>query len=104
MWLDLLRYQVAQRGLGPVAADLAYSKTALSLVLNGKYDSDTSRIEKAVMDTYGTIACPFEERHLPAADCHFWRQCDHPTSSPWAQHHWAACQTCVHNPKPKEPQ
>lgn len=103
MWLELLRDQVSQRGpggLGAVAAELGYSKSALSLVLNGKYDSSTARIEAAVLRTFGSIRCPFEERDLSAADCRFWRQCDRPTSSPWAQHHWAACQTCSHNHSP----
>jgi len=60
MWLELLRDQVSQRGpggLGAVAAELGYSKSALSLVLNGKYDSSTARIEAAVLRT-------FEERDL----------------------------------------
>lgn len=103
MWLDLLRDQVSQRGLGAVAAELGYSKAALSLVLNGKYDSSTARIEAAVLRAFGSIQCPFEERAISAADCRFWRQCDCPTSSAWAQHHWTACQACTthsHRGKP----
>lgn len=100
MWLDLLRDQVFQRGLGTVAAELSYSKSTLSLLLNGKYDANPRRIEAAVVQTYGSIHCPFEEREISSADCRFWRQCDRPTTSPWAQHHWAACQTCPHNPTP----
>lgn len=102
MWLDLLKHQVAQRGLGAVATELDYSKTALSLVLNHKYDASTTRIEKQVLNHYGTIPCPFEERDLTAADCRFWRTCDGPTSSHWALRHWEACQTCPHNPNKKE--
>lgn len=101
MWLDLLRDQVTQRGLGAVAVELDYSKAAISLVLNHKYDSNTARIEAAVMKTFGSIRCPFEERDLSAADCRYWRQCDRPTSSLWAQHHWTACQTCSHNTSPQ---
>jgi hypothetical protein len=85
-----------------VAAELGYSKSALSLVLNHKYDCSTTRIEAAVLRAYGHIHCPFEARDLSAADCRYWRQCDRPTSSPWAEHHWSACQTCPHNPHPQE--
>jgi hypothetical protein len=106
MWLEILRDQVAKRnpgGLGLVAAELGYSKSALSLVLNHKYDSSTARIEEAVLRTYGHIDCPFEARNLSAADCRFWREHDHPTSSSWAQAHWNACLECPHNPATQEP-
>lgn len=101
MWLDLLRDQVASRGLGPVALTLGYSKTALSLVLNGKYSSDTRRIEEAVLRAYGTVHCPFEGRDLTEADCRYWRTSDPHTTSPWATSHWCACRTCTHNPSPE---
>ena len=106
MWLDLLRDQAAQRGLGAVSLEVGYSKAALSLVLNGKYDSSTRRIETAVLRAYGALRCPFEERDLSAADCRFWRTCDRPSSSDWALRHWDACRSCPHNPStpiPTEP-
>lgn len=105
MWRELLRDQVSQRGrggLGAVAAELGYSKAAISLVLNDKYNSRTNRIEAAVLKAYGSIPCPFEARDLSAADCRFWRTCDRPTTSPWSLSHWSACQTCPHNPATQE--
>lgn len=103
MWLDLLRDQVDRRGLGPVSQDLGYSKAAVSLVLNGKYDSNPRRIEAAVLKAYGSLQCPFEGRELTAADCRFWRTCDRPTTSTWALQHWDACRTCPHHTPSPEP-
>ncbi|WLT30757.1 hypothetical protein [Geothrix sp. PMB-07] len=101
MWLEILRAQVAARGLGAVAKGIDYSKTTISLVLNGKYNSDTSHLETAVLKAYGTVLCPFEERSLSASDCQNWQSSEAPTSSAWSLRHWAACQSCIHNTNPK---
>lgn len=102
MWRSLLASQVEARGLRAVAADLNYSHATLSLVLNGKYDSDTHHIEDAVLATFGNVPCAFEGRELEARACITWCQRGVPTSSAWALRHWAACQVCPHNLNPKE--
>lgn len=102
MWRSLLAAQVAAHGLRPTAASLGYSRTTLSLVLNGKYDADTRRLEERVLAVFGTIPCPFEARDLDAHDCSAWCRRIVPTSSAWALRHWAACQTCPHNVTEKE--
>jgi len=102
MWLEILHAQVKARGLGSVATDLDYSKATLSLVLNGKYSSDTTRLEAAVLATFGTINCPFEDISITAEVCKSWQSRDLPTSSAWSIRHWAACQACPHNTSLKE--
>lgn len=104
MWRELLAAQVHARSLRAVAADLGYSHATLSLVLSGKYDADTRRIEEAVLAIFGTVACPFEGRDLKARECASWCARGIPTSSAWSVRHWAACKTCPHNlTQEKEP-
>jgi hypothetical protein len=43
-WLEILRTAVAQRGQKPVAAELGYSRTTISLVLAGKYAGKTDAV------------------------------------------------------------
>jgi len=88
--------------LGAVAADLNYSRATLCLVLSGKYDADTHRVEEAVMEAFGAISCPFEGREIESHACRAWCDRTVPTSSAWALRHWATCQSCVHNLKPSE--
>ena len=102
MWRNLLTSQVEAHGLRAVAEHLGYSRTTLSLVLNGKYNADTRRIEERVLAVFGTVSCPFEDRDLEAAACSAWCRRIVPTSSAWALRHWAACRTCPYNPTPKE--
>lgn len=103
MWLEILRNQVKDRGLGAVAADLNYSKATLSLVLNHKYTSDTTHLESAVLVTFGTVACPFEGVDISADACRSWQTREVPTSSAWSLRHWSACQACPHNSATQEP-
>lgn len=102
MWSDLLRAQVKARGLGPVARELNYSKTTLSLACNGKYLRDTQRLEAAVLRAYGTVSCPFEDREIEITTCRLWRERDANASSTWELRHWSACQRCTHNPQAKD--
>lgn len=53
-WLDLLRQQVKQRGQAAVASDLACSRATISLLLRGRYPAATSRMERRVLERYGS--------------------------------------------------
>ena len=97
MWRELLQAQCLSRGLAAVASQLGYSKATLSLVCSGKYGADTNKIELAVLEHFGVIACPFEAREISVRECLSWSGRDVPTSSSWALQHWSACQTCPHN-------
>ncbi|HVJ53481.1 MAG TPA: transcriptional regulator [Aliidongia sp.] len=59
-WLALLRGAVARLGtIKAVADQLGYSRTAISLVLAGKYgDRSTTALERAVMTRLDQVACP----------------------------------------------
>jgi len=60
-WLGILQNHVDQKGSQTVIRELDISATTLSLVLRGKYQAGTERIEQRVMAIYGTdgkVACP----------------------------------------------
>jgi len=100
MWLELLRKRVADSSMGKVADELDLSRTAVSLVLAGKYPAKTDRIAGRVIDTYARIQCPFLEREISGAECRDFHTREAPTSSPFAMRHWRACQNCP-NRRPK---
>ncbi len=97
MWREILQAQCLSRGLAAVAGQLGYSKATLSLVCSGKYPSDTSKIERSVLQHFGVINCPFQGMDISARECAAWCGRDVPTSSAWALQHWSACLTCPNN-------
>ncbi|MGY3910772.1 hypothetical protein ACW5XW_02805 [Aeromonas piscicola] len=59
-WIDTLREQCLSRQIQVVAAELGYSRTAVSKVINGKYPGNTKHIQAAVERAYpaNTVSCP----------------------------------------------
>ena len=53
-WLELLSDAVAASNMTAVARRLGISRTAVSLVLAGKYGAKTTRIETRVLAVIGT--------------------------------------------------
>ena len=51
-WLDVLREQCQGRQIVDVAAELGYSRGAISMALHGKYPGDTKHIQTAVKRAY----------------------------------------------------
>jgi hypothetical protein len=112
MWLDLLRSAVAAtstqavaEALTETAAQLRHSckvsRTAVSLVLNGKYPAKTDRIELLVLTRYAKVHCPHLQQDIDFATCRQHHTREAPTSSPFAMRHWRACQDC-HNRRPSK--
>jgi len=59
--IELLRRTVAGYGKGGMtraAIELDYSKTLVSLVLNGTYHSPLDKIAARIIEVYGQISCP----------------------------------------------
>lgn len=95
MWQKLLNQAVDAASITQVAARIGISRTALSLVIGGKYPAKTDRIAVRVMDVYGRVTCPFLGTEITQAECRSHRGSAVPTSSPRAMQHWRACQTCT---------
>lgn len=98
-WFALLEKAVADTSRTAVAQRLDVSRTAISLVMNGKYGADTGKIAARVLAVYAVIDCPYLGQEIGQAECTAHAGRAIPTSSPRAVRHWKACQTCQH----KEP-
>lgn len=102
MWLNLLRDAAETTSIQAVADELTklgnkpIGRTAISLVLAGKYPAKTDRIETLVLTRYGRVQCPYLNEEISFADCRNHHNREAPTSSPYAMRHWRACQECPH--------
>lgn len=101
MWTTLLREQVDARSITAVAADLGVSRTAVSLVLSGKYRGKTDRMAARVLDVFSRVPCPCSGDLVDSAECAR-RSGAMPTSSPGALRWWRMCQECEHKPNNAE--
>ncbi len=97
MWMSLLQSAVSASNKAAVAEILGVSRTAVSLVMSGKYPASTDKIAQRVIDAYGRIDCPFLGASIALAECKNYHTSTVPTSSPRAMKHWRACQTCPNN-------
>src|SRR5512139_1056079 len=104
-WLELLQQAVAEhtRGRAGVADQLGVSRTAISLVLGGKYPASTDHIAAKVLDTYARIACPHLGETITQAQCRDFATRSAPTNTPRDMRHWRACQGCPLKPAAVEP-
>ena len=74
-WLAILSGHAQTRGQAAVARELGVSPGAVSLVLSGKYQASTQKIEDRVMRIYGAggkITCPVLGRISPARCVGMW--------------------------------
>lgn len=96
-WLQLVRAEAACTNIAAVALRLGYSRTAVSLVLAGKYPGNAGKIEtKAleVLEPILTVACPYLDQDIALADCREHAGQRAPTHNPAKMHHWRACRQC----------
>lgn len=95
-WMNLLRDAVAKTSITAVSEKLGVSRTAISLVLSGKYQAKTDRVAAKVLDVYARLTCTHTGAEITHADCRQMSASAVPTSSPQAMRHWRACQGCIH--------
>jgi hypothetical protein len=94
-WLDLLRARVDTKGsIAAVAAELGYSRSAISLALDGKYPAKVTKLKAAVVAAFTICDCPYLARTLAAAECRQYRTRPLPQSQPDQLKHWCSCQQC----------
>lgn len=77
MWVETLRKEVAAKGLKQAGKELGVSKTTVSLVCQGKYPSDTRKIQERVEAIYGNggkVACPALGEILPDRCAETWER------------------------------
>ncbi len=101
-WRSLLVGEVARTSIAATARRLGYSRTAVSLVLAGKYPGRTDTLAARVLAELGRVTCPHLGRTVTPGDCAI-SGGRVPTSSPAALRLWRACQTCPHRPEETPP-
>lgn len=95
-WRRLLQAAVEVASITDVAAKIGLSRTAISLVMGGKYPAKTDKIAARVLDVYDRIVCPHSGDEITHIACRALSTSSVPTSSPQAMRHWRACQSCLH--------
>lgn len=95
-WRALLEQAVQESSLADVARKLGVSRTAVSLVFNGKYPGNPRRMAARIEAYYGRMVCPYSGHHVSRAECAELAG-KIPTSSPAAMRHWRACRKCERN-------
>lgn len=96
--MTLLQEQVTARNITAVATDLGVSRTAVSLVLSGKYPGKTDKMAARIMDVFARVSCPYSGALVSPAEC-AQRAGDMPMGSPGALRWWRMCQVCEHKPE-----
>lgn len=96
-WLELLKARAEATSKAAVALELGVSRTAVSLVLAGKYPGKTDRMRERVLEMLSRVRCPYSGGMVSPADCAEMAG-KMPTSSPGALRWWRRCQRCEHNP------
>lgn len=95
-YLELLQKEVSRSSMQQVANQLGVSRTAVSLLLSGKYGAKTGAMEERIERAFGTINCPVVGEILPK-QCAEYHTRPAPLNNPVAMQHFRICQSCVHN-------
>lgn len=98
-WFKTLKEQCDTKTARVVAQELGYSKTTLSLILNGHYVGKTDRVCDAVLLRYHFVECPHLRKMLRVHECVSLATSPAPTHNPIKMQQWRACQNCPKCPK-----
>lgn len=96
MSLERLKQAVAASNITIVAEKIGVSRTALSLVINGKYPADAQKLIDRFELEYSNVDCPFAQRELTRQDCRQRSTAPRPFGGAAKAAWWNACQTCIY--------
>ncbi len=95
-WLAALRAAAAATSIAQAAASIGMSRSAVSLVLAGKYGARTQRIEGRVREMLlGHVACPGLGECITLDRCATLAARPFTATSSRAARLWRACQDCA---------
>ena len=104
-WLSILRAEVEKPGatISGVAAEIGMKRTALSMLLAGKYpaklDKISTKYASAVLSRYrDQIFCPHQNCGIGADVCRGLASAPMSTSNPVKMRQSVACRRCANNP------
>lgn len=95
--MALLHTEVGNSSKARVADRLGVSRTAISLIMNGKYPSRLDKIAAKVLNVFGKVECPYLGIEIELIQCHETHSGPAPTWDPSALAHRRACQACPNN-------
>lgn len=95
-WFAQLKQAVSESNIAAVAARMGYSRTAISLVMNGKYLGKTDKIAARVAAAMNRWPCPYLGCDISADDCAAVHACPTPSHDPARLAHRRMCRTCIH--------
>lgn len=105
-WVEILRAEAMKpkRTKKAIADELGVSRTAISLICDGKYtarmDKVSAKLAPKITALYANkVWCPFLHGEMTPEDCGLHSTAPMPTSDPDKLRHWAACRNCQNNPK-----
>lgn len=96
-WFQLMADAVKATSKQSVADRIGVSRTAISLIINGKYPADTKHIAEKVMVLLDRWHCPYLGTDITAEDCSSTHSGSTPSHDPARLAHRRMCRTCDHN-------
>jgi len=102
-WLQILRDAVAASSQTTVAERIGMSRTAVSLVLSGKYPGKTDRVADRVLRVFGQVQCTHTGQPIALTVCVSYATRRAPLNNPFELSHWRTCLTCPLRPVKGDP-
>jgi hypothetical protein len=97
--VEMLRAAVGRLGgQAPAAEAMGVSRSAVSLILKGRYPAKDSSAMEARIRGLGGIDCPHLGRSVTPGHCRATALGPCPTHTPEALAAWRACRGCPHRP------
>lgn len=98
-WFKLLAGAVKATSKQAVGDRIGKSRTAISLVMSGKYPANTKRIAAKVLAVLDCWHCPYLGADINAGDCLSIYSGPTPSHDPARLAHRRVCRTCIHKHK-----
>ena len=86
------------RGVNAAGEPMPYSRTAISLYMDGKY-GEVRKLEAAILRRFERRICPYDGEEKAPAQCVSVALRPRPHGFPDAETLWLACQTCPNKPE-----
>jgi len=101
-WFVLLASAVTNSSREQIAQKLGVSRTAISLVMSGKYPANTQKISVKVLALLDGWHCPYLGADISAKDCNTVHASPTPSHDPAQLAHRRVCRNCPNKPKQGE--
>ncbi|MEO6430946.1 MAG: hypothetical protein ABIO50_04225 [Nitrosospira sp.] len=98
-WFKLMADEVMATSQQSVGNRIGKSRTAISLVLSGKYPADTRHVAAKVLAVFDRWHCPYLGADITAQDCFNIYSGPTPSHDPARLAHRRMCRTCIHKQK-----